>query len=41
MQSLRLIEIRCKYCQKLLAKAKDVQHLEIKCVRCKSINKFN
>ncbi|WP_334255276.1 Com family DNA-binding transcriptional regulator [Mannheimia indoligenes] len=41
MQSLKLIEIRCKYCHKLLAKAKYVRDLEIKCVRCKFINKFN
>ncbi|WP_411174986.1 Com family DNA-binding transcriptional regulator [Pasteurella multocida] len=34
-------EYRCKCCKKLLARAKDVQKLEIKCVRCKTINQFN
>ncbi|MDD7425911.1 MAG: Com family DNA-binding transcriptional regulator [[Actinobacillus] rossii] len=32
--------MRCKYCNKLLARAKQVQQLEIKCLRCKQINKF-
>ncbi|MBR0574059.1 MULTISPECIES: Com family DNA-binding transcriptional regulator [Pasteurellaceae] len=29
------VEIRCKCCNKLLAKAMIVQNLEIKCTRCK------
>ncbi|HAS03299.1 Com family DNA-binding transcriptional regulator [Pasteurella multocida] len=33
-------EYRCKCCKKLLARAKDVQKLEIKCVRCKTINQI-
>ncbi|WP_367271418.1 Com family DNA-binding transcriptional regulator [uncultured Actinobacillus sp.] len=40
MQQLKLSDIRCKHCHKLLAKGKNVEHLEIKCVRCKFINKF-
>ncbi|WP_279716398.1 Com family DNA-binding transcriptional regulator [Chelonobacter oris] len=35
----KIIEIRCKCCKKLLARAKSVQQLEIKCVRCKAINR--
>ncbi|WP_428981859.1 Com family DNA-binding transcriptional regulator [Mannheimia indoligenes] len=31
---------RCQCCNKLLAKG-AVTHLEIKCVRCKSINRFS
>ncbi|WP_126301226.1 Com family DNA-binding transcriptional regulator [Mannheimia haemolytica] len=38
---MQLKELRCQCCNKLLAKAKNVQNLEIKCVRCKSINQFN
>ncbi|WP_099045255.1 Com family DNA-binding transcriptional regulator [Actinobacillus succinogenes] len=38
MQGLK--EIRCKCCNKLLARTKNVQFLEIKCVRCKTINKY-
>ncbi|HHE3654147.1 TPA: Com family DNA-binding transcriptional regulator [Pasteurella multocida] len=34
-------ELRCECCKKLLARASDVQTLEIKCVRCKAINLFN
>ncbi|MFY1006068.1 Com family DNA-binding transcriptional regulator [Pasteurella multocida] len=34
-------EIRCKCCKKLLARAIDMQFLEIKCTRCKTINTFN
>ncbi|ARA69052.1 Com family DNA-binding transcriptional regulator [Pasteurella multocida] len=34
-------EFRCECCKKLLARAKDVQSLQIKCVRCKKINQFN
>lgn len=33
-------EIRCKCCNKLLVKAKNVQNLEINCVHCKFINQF-
>ncbi|NBB66822.1 Com family DNA-binding transcriptional regulator [Mannheimia haemolytica] len=33
-------EYRCQCCNKLLAKG-SVLMLEIKCVRCKSINQFN
>ncbi|OOF65118.1 Com family DNA-binding transcriptional regulator [Rodentibacter sp. Ppn85] len=39
MQKLK--EIRCKCCKKLLARAENIQHLEIKCVRCKTLNQFN
>ncbi|WP_418067114.1 Com family DNA-binding transcriptional regulator [Rodentibacter caecimuris] len=39
MQKLK--EIRCKCCKKLLARAENIQHLEIKCVRCKTLNPFN
>ncbi|AEG42294.1 Com family DNA-binding transcriptional regulator [Glaesserella parasuis] len=33
-------EFRCRCCDKLLAIAVAVTQLEIKCVRCKAINKF-
>ncbi|OOS02668.1 Com family DNA-binding transcriptional regulator [[Haemophilus] ducreyi] len=33
-----LTEIRCKCCNKLLARGKNIQYLEIKCVRCKTLN---
>ncbi|WP_155275169.1 MULTISPECIES: Com family DNA-binding transcriptional regulator [Gallibacterium] len=33
-------EIRCKCCKKLLARAENIQNLEIKCTRCKVINTF-
>ncbi|WP_306291876.1 Com family DNA-binding transcriptional regulator [Rodentibacter trehalosifermentans] len=39
MQKLK--EIRCKCCKKLLARAENIQYLEIKCVRCKTLNQFN
>ncbi|WNY75983.1 Com family DNA-binding transcriptional regulator [Pasteurella multocida] len=35
-----LKEVRCKCCKKLLARTKDNQYLEIKCVRCKALNTF-
>ncbi|WP_371416487.1 Com family DNA-binding transcriptional regulator [Actinobacillus suis] len=38
MQNLK--EIHCKCCNKLLAKAKHIQSLQIKCLRCKTINHF-
>ncbi|QDJ13072.1 Com family DNA-binding transcriptional regulator [Mergibacter septicus] len=31
---------RCRHCKKLLARTKDNQYLEIKCVRCKTLNIF-
>lgn len=37
---MQLIEIRCTHCGKLLAKGSAIW-LEIKCVRCKMMNKFN
>ncbi|MFU2059812.1 Com family DNA-binding transcriptional regulator [Avibacterium volantium] len=36
----KIQEIRCKCCKKLLARTKDNQFLEIKCVRCKTLNTF-
>lgn len=39
MQKIK--EFRCECCKKLLARAKDAQLLQIKCVRCKTINQFN
>ncbi|MBE2896724.1 Com family DNA-binding transcriptional regulator [Pasteurellaceae bacterium HPA106] len=33
--------LRCPHCGKLLAKARNVDKLEIKCHRCKAINQFN
>ncbi|MFD0966871.1 Com family DNA-binding transcriptional regulator [Seminibacterium arietis] len=41
MQQQKLTDIRCKCCNKLLAKAGSLTHLEIKCVRCKTVNKIN
>ncbi len=32
-------EIRCKCCNKLLAKAVNAKEIEIKCHRCKTLNK--
>jgi len=34
-------EIRCIQCKKLLAKLEGVKQIEIKCPRCKSINKLS
>lgn len=36
MQSIKAI--RCKFCNKLLAKVGIVGYLEIKCPRCKTVN---
>ncbi|WP_424585419.1 Com family DNA-binding transcriptional regulator [Volucribacter amazonae] len=38
---MQIKEYRCRCCKKLLARAKNAQSLEIKCVRCKKINSFN
>lgn len=34
-----LKEVRCPHCNKLLAKVRTAEALEIKCPRCKAINK--
>lgn len=43
-------EVRCKCCKKLLffyenllknSEKNDILNIEIKCIRCKEINKFN
>lgn len=31
-------DVRCKNCNKLLAKADNKGHIEIKCPRCKTLN---
>ncbi|WKT01003.1 Com family DNA-binding transcriptional regulator [Gallibacterium salpingitidis] len=33
-------DLRCVCCKKLLARAINAQQLEIKCVRCKTLNTF-
>jgi LSD1 subclass zinc finger protein len=38
---LLMIEVRCKKCDKLLMKIKGTAYVEIKCPRCKAINKYN
>ena len=38
-QVMRLIEVRCRYCNKLLAKARGT--VEIKCPRCGKLNTIN
>lgn len=35
-----LKQLRCKKCNKLLAKISDYSELEIKCNRCKQINYY-
>ena len=35
-----LVEFRCGYCNKLLAKYKDGSTVEVKCPKCKSMNKI-
>ncbi|MBR0574663.1 MULTISPECIES: Com family DNA-binding transcriptional regulator [Pasteurellaceae] len=34
-------EFCCLHCNKLLAMAKHIQLLQIKCSRCKTVNNFN
>lgn len=36
-----MIFVRCCACQKLLAKAGEFKNLQIKCVRCKTVNHFS
>lgn len=36
-----MIEIKCTKCGKLLMKIKGTAYIEIKCPRCKAINKYN
>ncbi|MGX2947336.1 Com family DNA-binding transcriptional regulator [Frederiksenia canicola] len=36
----QLTEIRCKCCNKLLAKGTAGQRLQIKCTRCKALNNY-
>ncbi|WP_197495451.1 Com family DNA-binding transcriptional regulator [Gallibacterium salpingitidis] len=36
----KIQECRCKCCKKLLARTINAQFLEIKCVRCKTVNTF-
>ena len=38
MMKMKLEEVRCKKCAKLLAKLKG--EAEIKCTRCNTLNKF-
>jgi len=33
-------ELRCKKCEKLLGKLNETGHVEIKCPRCKTLNKY-
>lgn len=36
----KIQEIRCKCCGKLLAKVVKFEQLQIKCLRCKTINYY-
>ncbi|MBF0273585.1 MAG: Com family DNA-binding transcriptional regulator [Magnetococcales bacterium] len=35
-----LNEMRCRHCHRLLAKEGGISHIEIKCPRCKTINRI-